>query len=84
MERAPDKVLGFTSLMPLLYGQGATRGRTVCLSHAPRGHGRGAGDVPEVWDETGAVRFGRNFSIGAAQLNTWRCTIQATVSSGRT
>ena len=83
MERAPDKVLGFTSLMPLLYGQGAMRAATVRLSHAPRGHGRGADDVPEVWDETGAVRFGRNFSIGAAQLNTWRCRCQATVSSGR-
>jgi hypothetical protein len=52
---------------------GCHAGPTVRLSHAPRGHGRGADGVPEVWDETGAVRLGRNFSIGAAQLNTWRC-----------
>src|SRR5215210_4728184 len=34
MERAPDKVLGFTSLMPLLYGQGATRAELyACPMH---------------------------------------------------
>ena len=34
MERAPDKVLGFTSLMPLLYGQGATQAELyACPMH---------------------------------------------------
>ena len=34
MGRAPDKVLGFTSLMPLLYGQGATRAELyACPMH---------------------------------------------------
>ena len=33
-ERAPDKVLGFTSLMPLLYGQGATQAELyACPMH---------------------------------------------------
>src|SRR4030088_330514 len=34
IERAPDKVLGFTSLMPLLYGQGATQAELyACPMH---------------------------------------------------
>src|SRR5438105_8681200 len=49
-----DKVLGFTSRMRLLYVQNATRAE---LNACPMSEvtAAGADDVPEVWDETGAV-----------------------------
>ena len=55
VERAPDKVLAFYSLMPLLYG-GTTRRHPLRLPDAPRGHRRRAGDLPQVRDEAGGGR----------------------------
>ena len=53
IEREPDKVLAFYSLMPLLYGGRRHAGILLRLPDAPRGHRRRAGDLPQVRDEAG-------------------------------
>lgn len=55
MERPPDKVLAFSSLMPLLYGGAAAQG-LLGLSHASRGRLQRAGDMPQVRDEAPGIR----------------------------
>ena len=56
IERPPDKVLAFYSLMPLLYGGRRHAGILLRLPDAPRGHRRRAGDLPQVRDEAGGGR----------------------------
>ena len=53
IERPPDKVLAFFSLMPLLYGGDDTPGVRLRLPDAPRGHRDRTGDLPQMRDETG-------------------------------
>jgi hypothetical protein len=83
VERAPDKVLGFTSLMPLLYGQSAMRAQLhACPMH------------PEITaaEPTTCPKCGMKLVPSDSVTLQYRCrttqhmalTIQATVSSGRT
>ena len=53
IEREPDKVLAFYSLMPLLYGGDATPASSYACPMHPEVTADRAGDLPQVRDEAG-------------------------------